>query len=431
MLRISFFGLILLSSKICCGESLSVPSVYSNEDSYIKAIGRFGTELECFVNTCLGKNQTVRWFKNNRVISQNLNVTSSSARIRHKVYFDPSKDCVGGCFGALRECPKGQKCLNSACCTCEKEEFTLLLWNLTYEDTGIYRCHLDGGNSVELDLEIVENGLFPSNNNFTFDYSECCRRENVSEACLPLCHPSRIEMHKFDPVSCENEYGKMLRCVTDAGNVSHEHCCRSHLVPPFCWDFCTGRLTELRRTHQFCTYWMHEIFDCYESHYLPFPGPPENLIVNSLNSTSVRACWRMPKIRPETVDYFTVRYQELPDFPLIPIFREFENDLMNMTPLSRNLPGNMDVTDLGAPEIVHIRSARQSIFIKMQDLQTNKTDIREYKLNEVQANDTCMTITGLKPGTQYLFYVTATNSFGTSLPTLKETVETAPSNYCF
>lgn len=48
---------------------------------------------------------------------------------------------------------------------------------------------------------------------------------------------------------------------------------------------------------------------------VPLPGHPEQLVVNPVNSTNLYACWQPPKQRPETVKFYSVRYQEMPRFP--------------------------------------------------------------------------------------------------------------------
>lgn len=174
----------------------------------------------------------------------------------------------------------------------------------------------------------------------------------MSNECRQMCKPNSLETEKFDPIPCQKEFGKLLSCATkegkhfpeilplpslpdlvSLGNVSHIHCCRLRFVPPFCWDYCSGTNTQFEKANRLCVYWMPEIFQCYEQAYrkslnvengprlylsffsVPLPGHPEQLVVNPVNSTSLYACWQPPRQRPETIKFYSVRYQEVPRFP--------------------------------------------------------------------------------------------------------------------
>ncbi|CDW55065.1 carboxypeptidase e [Trichuris trichiura] len=431
-------GLVLLVARYSFAELNKGQSppwrLTSPEGSYVRAVAGFGTELECYVETCLPKELTVKWYKDGKLVAEGTEVEGFDGRghIRHGVTLDHTKDCNGTCSAMGPYCPRGHYCLDNSCCACDNEEYTLVLSNLTYDDAGTYVCKVEGGNELEFDLEILEYGLMPSRRTYTFDHSACCAAEGVSPKCMPLCKPSTIEQHKFDPVACEDEYEKLLKCVTEGGNVSHVHCCRINFVPAFCWEFCHGQFSEPKRSNQFCIYWMPEIFDCYERAYLPFPGPPEKLVVNPLNSSALLACWQPPRVRVDSVLYYTVRYQEVPRFPFlgggIPFLTgEAEDPENTAIPTVESNPFQTSgVTDeFPSHAMPHERrKKRQSLLIMTHNLLTNETDVREYKFSEINTTDTCVVIDNLKASTQYLVFATAVNSYGTSLPTSKQTAST-------
>ncbi|KAK6009718.1 hypothetical protein OSTOST_25327 [Ostertagia ostertagi] len=79
----------------------------------------------------------------------------------------------------------------------------------------------------------------------------------------------------FDPTSCKtDDYKNFLSCATDNGNRSHVHCCKTQLVPSFCYDFCSGDFKMLRRSHRLCLYYLPEIFECYNRAYRMSINPP-------------------------------------------------------------------------------------------------------------------------------------------------------------
>src|SRR5689334_13847458 len=97
--------------------------------------------------------------------------------------------------------------------------------------------------------------------------TDCCRKQNVKPECQPLCNIGQADVHRFDVYGCKKDIPGFVNCATNFGNQSHLHCCKLQLVPPFCWDFCLGTLTELKPTHRLCTYWLPEILECYEHAY--------------------------------------------------------------------------------------------------------------------------------------------------------------------
>ncbi|XP_003375027.1 conserved hypothetical protein [Trichinella spiralis] len=52
------FATVRLAEGNRHSSSGNTPMVLSPEDSYIRAVSGFGTELECYANTCVSKNRT-------------------------------------------------------------------------------------------------------------------------------------------------------------------------------------------------------------------------------------------------------------------------------------------------------------------------------------------------------------------------------------
>lgn len=353
---------------------------------------------------------------------------------------------------------------------------SLVLKNLSLQDSGIYRCELDGGqDNKEFTFEVYESGMFPGfNANLTMDHSACCAAQNMSAKCQPLCTPGEMETHTFDLMECDTEIGKFLHCVTEGGNISHAHCCRLSLVPPFCWDFCTGSLSRLREAHHLCLYWLPEIIQCYEHAYLPLPEPPGSVMVETMGSEKLKICWE-PAETPEgvPVKQYTVNYKEIPRLPFLggglsnslsrgsssmggsifgsrglsssPIDSAVEmedppSDLSVRQPRSYKFDerlGDMlsdedfgdvgDKVDTGDSEVegrLVFRQKRGTWVFVAHNGQSNMTRVKEFKFVRVNTTDTCYTATGLSAATQYIVFVTATNEYGTSLPSVRTIVST-------
>ncbi|GMS95826.1 hypothetical protein PENTCL1PPCAC_18001, partial [Pristionchus entomophagus] len=211
----------------------------TNAQGYLTVIQGFATQLQCILNSC---SKNVNWYKDDALIFNSTsfvkesNLNEESFLLQHQVDFDHSKDCSGSCSdGDGSSCGEGNGCLDNSCCPCQREHFTLILKNLTFEDSGRYRCQVGNSSSTELlefQVEVLESGLRGGfHQNISFDHSECCEKKGISPLCRAMCKPSEMDKFHFDPTSCKTEdYKNFLSCATEGGNRSHVHCCKTQLV---------------------------------------------------------------------------------------------------------------------------------------------------------------------------------------------------------
>ncbi|VDM96651.1 unnamed protein product [Thelazia callipaeda] len=419
---VQLFLIVLYSTVFVC-ETKELHLTTSDE-GYMTVIQGFAARLECMLNTC------IVWLKDDVPIFNSTQFLDSSGLnpdsvlLQHNIETDKDKECTKSCSDSVA-CDDGLHCVDNKCCQCASEDFTLVLKNLTFEDAGRYRCQISNQpQQLEFQLEVLESGLKGGfHENISYDYSECCAKKGISPLCQAMCKPKDMHIHHFDPTSCKtDDYKNFLSCATEGGNRSHVQCCKTQLVPSFCYDFCSGNFQMLRKSHRLCLYYLPEIFECYNRAYLPFPEHPQDLTVNAVGSDELRVCWRPPQ--PQTsnkdyaIDHYTVYYKQIPSFPFlggddgIPLLSgDYEESIpggvVEDDVMGDVVPSNMESLK---------RGKRQTWLFVTHDSSTNDSTVREFKFNEVNTTETCVTLKDLRSATRYIVYVTASNDYGMSVP---------------
>uniref|UniRef100_A0AAF5PID9 Ig-like and fibronectin type-III domain-containing protein C25G4.10 n=2 Tax=Wuchereria bancrofti TaxID=6293 RepID=A0AAF5PID9_WUCBA len=402
----------------------------TSDEGYMTVIQGFAARLECMLNTCVRHASTVIWLKddvpifNSTKFLDSSGVDANSVLLQHNIETDKDKECTGSCSDT-DTCSDGSHCVDNKCCQCASEDFTLVLKNLTFEDAGRYRCQISNQpQQLEFQLEVLESGLKGGfHENISYDYSKCCAKKGISPLCQAMCKPRDMHIHHFDPTSCKtDDYKNFLSCATEGGNRSHVQCCKTQLVPSFCYDFCSGNFQMLRKSHRLCLYYLPEIFECYNRAYLPFPEHPQDLTVNAIRSDELRVCWRPPQ--PQTsnkhlgIDHYTVYYKQIPSFPFlggddgIPLLSGDYEESIPGGVAEDDVASDITPSDVGSLK----RGKRQTWLFVTHDSSTNDSTVREFKFDEVNTTDTCVTLKDLRSATRYIVYVTASNEYGMSVP---------------
>lgn len=441
------------STSVAAKKGSESPHLTTDDEGFLTVIQGFATQLQCVLNTC--SNEVV-WYKDGSQISKGsefLNTTSEKAyKFQHSIEVDYEKGCSGECDDS-KPCGDGFACVDNQCCSCRREEFTLVLRNLTFDESGRYRCQL--GNKSELlefQVEVLESGLKGGfHENISYDHSECCQEKGISPLCRGMCKPSEMDQHHFDPTSCKtDDYKHFLSCATEGGTRSHVHCCKTQLVPSFCYDFCSGDFQMLRRSHRLCLYYLPEIFSCLDRAYLPYPDPPTAIEVNPVDHDKLSVCWQEPakhasnKMFP-ILDY-AVYFKEIPNFPLLggdmglPLltgdysdigdiqedeYQQEEDEAEEVIKDSTIAPRGKRNVDFMLENIqVQVREKRSTMVIVTRDDVTNSTTIREFAFQNVNTTEKCVTLSDLRSATRYIVYVTARNEYGTSVPSVRNIAST-------
>uniref|UniRef100_A0A8R1HNW3 Receptor protein-tyrosine kinase n=1 Tax=Caenorhabditis japonica TaxID=281687 RepID=A0A8R1HNW3_CAEJA len=442
-----------ISSASTTKKSAEGPHLTTDDEGFLTVIQGFATQLQCVLNTC---SNDVVWYKDGTQISKGahfLNTTTEHAyKFQHSIEVDYEKGCSGECDDS-NACGDGLSCVDNQCCSCKREEFTLVLRNLTFEESGRYRCQL--GNKSELlefQVEVLESGLKGGfHENISYDHSECCQEKGISPLCRGMCKPSEMDQYHFDPTSCKtDDYKHFLSCATDGGTRSHVHCCKTQLVPSFCYDFCSGDFQMLRRSHRLCLYYLPEIFSCLDRAYLPYPDPPRSIEVNAVDHDKLSVCWQEPEKHESNkmfpvIDY-AVYYKEIPNFPLLggdmglPLltgdysdigdiqedeYQQEEEDAEEVIKDATIAPRGKRHVDFESDGVkIRVREKRSTMVIVTRDDVTNSTTIREFAFRNVNTTEKCVTLSDLRSATRYIVYVTARNEYGTSVPSVRNIAAT-------
>ncbi|KAE9416523.1 hypothetical protein Angca_008944 [Angiostrongylus cantonensis] len=436
----SLLNLILVISSTA--EDLHLTT---NDEGYLTVIQGFAAQLNCALNTC---SPNVIWSKDDIILFNGTSFVKSSSvdeksyKLQHKIEIDYEKGCSSSCDDSTL-CAIGTSCVDNQCCSCSKEEFTLILRNLSFEDSGRYKCQIGNqSEQLEFQVEVLESGLKGGfHENISYDHSECCAEKGISTLCRAMCKPSEMAEYHFDPTSCKtDDYKNFLACATDNGNRTHVHCCKTQLVPSFCYDFCSGDFKMLRRSHRLCLYYLPEIFECYNRAYLPYPDPPEQVLVNAVEHDKLLVCWKPPLVHESNKNFpvvdYTVFYKEIPNFPLmgddigIPLlngdYSEF-GDIDEDSDYAESDGTTEKPTERTRREdtwSVKMRRKRDTVVVMTRDETTNSTTIREFNFLHIITNSTCQMIGDLRASTRYIVYVTARNDYGTSVPSVRSIAST-------
>ncbi|CAB3406450.1 unnamed protein product [Caenorhabditis bovis] len=457
------------------------PHLTTDDEGLLTVIQGFATQIQCVLNTC--SNQVV-WYKDDVQITDGakfVNQSQKAFKLQHSIEVDYEKGCKGQCDDS-KPCEAGYSCVDNQCCSCRKEDFTLVLRNLTFEESGRYRCQL--GNESELlefQVEVLESGLKGGfHENISYDHSECCQQKGISPLCRGMCKPSEMDQYHFDPTSCKtDDYKNFLSCATENNTRSHVHCCKTQLVPSFCYDFCSGNFQMLRRSHRLCLYYLPEIFSCLDRAYrmlpvnrnrkdmprtspnvhlsafmiekpiisVPYPDPPVQIEVNPVEHDKLSVCWQPARTFDSNkmfpvLDY-SVYYKEIPNFPLLggdmglPLLAGDYSDVGDIQEDEYQQEDDDGVEEVVKDDdkptrfkrladtiSVSVREKRSMMVIVTRDDTNNSTTIREFAFKSINTTETCATLKDLRSASKYIVYVTARNEYGTSVPSVRSIAST-------
>lgn len=164
---------------------------------------------------------------------------------------------------------------------------TLTLRNISQSDLGTYQCRAknvlsESSDSIQLvGLEDSENNPTDSSSYMKLveqnsDLMECCKSQNVSAKCLPVCSLDGLDVESaFKIPECQIHLDKLMFCAADGSD--HRNCCRTRQVPTSCLRWCSG--ARLNSPALCFLSSAIDINQCFQEGRTLLPGPPRNVRV--------------------------------------------------------------------------------------------------------------------------------------------------------
>lgn len=168
---------------------------------------------------------------------------------------------------------------------------TLTIRNVSAADAGVYQCRArnvlaESVDSMQLMVSeklnltgsdpsgassdnLLLKQLDPSSN-----LADCCRSQNVSEKCLPVCSADGLDVEAaFKTPECQPHLDKLMYCAADGSD--HRHCCRTRQVPLSCLRWCSGAKLNIPALCFLSS--AVDINQCFQEGRTSLPGPPRNI----------------------------------------------------------------------------------------------------------------------------------------------------------
>ncbi|XP_044737933.1 Ig-like and fibronectin type-III domain-containing protein 1 isoform X2 [Chrysoperla carnea] len=174
----------------------------------------------------------------------------------------------------------------------------LTIDKMTDMDEGEYFCHAENafGSATQPVSVRIRNTASSAN------LTQCCMEQNVTSPCMDACSFFLDIDAVIDKPECINDFDKLMKCAADGSD--HRSCCAHSDVPRRCLDWCRGE--PLANSKMCVVSYTKQILSCFHEGRDKLPGPPQNVHVNVVDSTSVRISWDPPTKNPHTVEMYRV-----------------------------------------------------------------------------------------------------------------------------
>jgi hypothetical protein len=168
---------------------------------------------------------------------------------------------------------------------------TLTIRNVSLADAGKYQCSArnmlaDSADSMQLtvsdkllaatnaDSRPAGHESYLSRLEQSSNLMDCCRSQNVSAKCLPVCSPDGLDVESaFKTPECQPHLDRLMYCAADGSD--HRNCCRTRQVPLSCLRWCSGAKLNIPALCFLSS--AIDINQCFQEGRALLPGPPRNI----------------------------------------------------------------------------------------------------------------------------------------------------------
>ncbi|KAG8287269.1 hypothetical protein J6590_042606 [Homalodisca vitripennis] len=180
----------------------------------------------------------------------------------------------------------------------------LTIKTITKGDEGDYYCHAENNFGNDTQPVSVRIRNIPSINNVT----QCCIEQNVSSSCQDACSFFLDIDAVIDKPECISDFHKLMKCAADGSD--HRSCCAHNGVERLCLDWCRGEPLYTPDSKVCLLSHTKRIMSCFREGRDRLPGPPVNVRIEKLDSTSVVVRWDPPQKNPHTVEMYRVFWRQ-------------------------------------------------------------------------------------------------------------------------
>ncbi|XP_063443791.1 Ig-like and fibronectin type-III domain-containing protein 2 isoform X2 [Mytilus trossulus] len=187
----------------------------------------------------------------------------------------------------------------------------------------------------ELITQATLGGQTPIEQNYNIQV--CCDKAKIPTNCKQsLCKSNVFE--DLDPAvifSCYGYLDEMMKCVT--GERNHTGCCQRNGISDECLGFCSGNMPSLDNNLSKCMIKLPLIEACVREGLATIPGPPGNIKLTEVTTTTATLSWDPPSTSANVTQYI-VSYLEhsLRDRVKTPNQNTTDNTTIQLTGLTPN-----------------------------------------------------------------------------------------------
>ncbi|GFO47702.1 Ig-like and fibronectin type-iii domain-containing protein c25g4.10 isoform x1 [Plakobranchus ocellatus] len=191
----------------------------------------------------------------------------------------------------------------------------LQILELEVSDNGFYKCSVGPdeyiiSHVIVLEKETLPFPEVPDNINIT----DCCISKEVSQGCLPACHPPDIDLDSFNIThlcSSPMDVLSLMDCLTDGSN--HDTCCLTRGVHRNCLDLCHNSVPSPSNDISVCLEdsQINAMLSCAVTGADIFPSEPTSVSAVTVNtgSPAILVKWGPPEKNAQSVTGYKIMYR--------------------------------------------------------------------------------------------------------------------------